>query len=162
MRDDDNRGVMVIGTLAIVILFAVMCMKFITALLIQLTKAWSAFGGMMGAFFYMLLALGKVVFLASLIIGCVVISCYGVYKYIKLVKQGTQLESWVKGEVLYARQEVRDKISEFQHEVSDQLGTISKEVELIRNPPPPKEPDVPEILADTQTSGTLDSVANPY
>jgi hypothetical protein len=118
MEDRNGGAIIAIGGVITVVVLAMWAMRFIHKLFLQIAKTADAFAAMVSSVAGSLWALAQIAFLVSLAVGCVVAAVYFTYKYILMVKRGTELQATV------ARQ-----LDELQYSVSKQLQSFQSEVE---------------------------------
>src|SRR4051794_6169864 len=92
MEDRNGGAIMAIGGVITVVIVGMWAMKFVQALFLQLSKTADAFAVMVTSVAGALWALAQVTMLGSLIIGSVIAAVYFTYKYILMVKRGTELQ----------------------------------------------------------------------
>ena len=163
MEDRSGGAVLAIGGVITVVILGMWAMKFIRALFLQITKTADAFAAMVTSVVGSLWALAQIAFLGSLAVGCVVAAVYFTYKYILMVKRGTELQAAVSRQMGEFRNSLTEQLHGFQSEVEARVDGIRRALnEALKEPDPvpvqvvATQPDI-ELLPPGQEAPTCES-----
>jgi hypothetical protein len=149
MEDRNGGAIMAIGGVITVVIIAMWAMKFVQAMFIQLGKTCDAFAVMVTSVVGSLWALAQVAMLGSLIVGSVVAAAYFTYKYILMVKRGTELQKAVASQISELRHTVSEQLHDFRTDIENKVNGMRMDLNEAL-----KEPDAVPVIA-TQPSVEL-------
>lgn len=126
MNDSNDGSIMFFGGAIAVIAIGALCLKFIKAFFLELSRTFNAFGKMATSFAGTLWGVAQVAFFAALIVGAIVAAIYFTYKYIQMVRRATDVQNTVRESIDHYQYKMQEAMREFR-------GSTDRRIQLMEN-----------------------------
>jgi len=160
---EDNAGIMFIGGILAIVILGGVVLKALGELFNQLAVTLNSFAHMVVSFSVLVLAVLRVAGVVAIIGGVIVMSIYFTYKYVMMVKRGSELKKYVNERLdtdLGAfRIELTDSFFKKVDGLSHRVGCLDNDVAKLKAPPAPIAP-LPAEPTGVPEGGTVPTNGN--